>query len=898
MSQKRLVILDGNAILHRAYHALPPLTTKDGVLVNAAFGFLSILFKVIKELQPTHLAATFDLPGPTFRHEEFKEYKAQRVKQPDEFYRQIPIVKEILAAARIPICVAPGFEADDVIGTLAKKMASAADFETIIVTGDMDALQLVDDKTKVFTMRKGLSDTVMYDEAAVVARFGFAPAHMIDYKALRGDASDNIPGVKGIGEKTALALVQKFGGVEKIYAALLDAQKSAGISERVKKILLTQKEVATQSLRLVTIVRDVPLEFKIKDAEFSGIERGAVFPLFQKYAFLSLLARLPGAEKAEKKVSKKSAVKKNNQKILVARDAASTRSLVGELLAETRVAIYFLKPIQQDLFGAGALTIGFAWGNKSAAVEVLNDAIWDELGRFFTDKKVVKAGHDLKQVAHDLAGHGIALGGDFFDVMIAAYVLQAGTRAHDLPSLVVTVLGEDVAAEEWIAGEPTRAARAAERVAWLAEKLLVEMEDKGLPKVFFELEMPLVAPLARMERWGIELDTKYLAKLQKKFSNNLEKISEKIYKLAGEEFNINSPQQVSEVLFAKMKISAAGLRRGKTRTSTAAGELEKLSGTHEIVDEILEHRELAKLLNTYVEALPKLVAADGRVHTSYNQAVTATGRLSSSNPNLQNIPTRTEIGKEIRRAFVAADGFELLSCDYSQIELRIVAHLAGDQRMLEIFRRGDDVHRATAAEIYGIPAEEVTKAQRASVKEINFGVMYGMGAWGLAERTGLSREAARDFIDKYFATFSGVAAYLEETREAARRLGYVETMFHRRRYLPEINSQVPALRAAAERMAVNMPVQGTQADIVKKALVAVDEFLCREFGGGFLLTAAERAADARLLLQVHDELILEVKSSLVKELAPQIVKIMSDVVQLDVPLNVDFAIGRTWADLE
>jgi DNA polymerase-1 len=530
--------------------------------------------------------------------------------------------------------------------------------------------------------------------------------------------------------------------------------------------------------------------------------------------------------------------------------------------------------------------------------EVHEEEQWDEIGRLFLDKQVALVAHDVKQFMHELALHGIRVGGEIFDVMVAAYLLQSGTRAHDLPNLVITVLGEDVPVAEWTYGDPTRAARGAERVWLLAAKLRGEIADKGFKKLFDEIEMPLVAPLARMERYGIEVDAKYLAKLDKKLSGELEKISNKIYKLAGKEFNIASPQQVSEVLFETLELSAAGIKRGKSGgVSTAAGELEKLAGKHEIIDSILEHREISKLLSTYVQALPKLIAADGRVHTTFNQAVVATGRLSSSNPNLQNIPVRSELGRDIREAFVAADGYELLSCDYSQFELRIAAHLADDKKLIEIFDAGLDVHTATAAEIHGVALEAVTKEMRQSAKEVNFGVMYGMGAWGLAERTGLSREEARAFIDKYMQTFSGVANYLEETKVIARKLGYAETMFGRRRYLPELASGVHQVRASGERMAVNMPIQGTQADILKIAMIEIDKLLVRDYGFGFAITAEEREAPVRMLLQVHDELIFEVKSGLMKEIEPKILDIMSTVVKLKVPVKVDSATGKSWAEL-
>lgn len=895
---KRLLIFDGNALIHRCFHALPPLATSDGVLVNAVYGFLTTFFKAVKDFHPTHIAVTFDMAGPTFRHEEFAAYKATRVKQAPELYAQIPITKEVLAAMNVPVFEKQGFEADDVIGTISAIARRAKPLlDTVIVTGDNDALQLVDETTRVFTMRRGVSDTIVYDVAAVREKFGFGPEYVVDYKALRGDASDNIPGVRGIGEKTGMDLVKQFGTIEAMYRALEKNATVEGVPARIHKLLLEKKSDALQSKHLATIVRDVPIDFDLARTEFGGVDRDAVFPVFQKLGFLSLLQRIPSSGAT---TTAPTATKEKKPSVPVARDVAKTRTLVEKILKQKTVAAFLMRPHQQDLFGAQPAVFGFAWGGgHSACVEIVSEDQWDELGRIFLDKKVAIIGHDVKALTHELALHGIRVEGEIFDVMVAAYLLQAGTRAYDLPALVITVLGEDVPVTEWTYGEAARAARAAERVWRIAEKLRADLADKGLAKLFEDVEMPLVGPLARMERYGIAVDTKYLAKLDETFSSAVEKICKKIYKLAGREFNIASPQQVGEVLFTDLKLSAAGVKRGKSGAiSTAADVLEKLQGAHPVVDLILEHREISKLLNTYVQALPKLVASDGRIHTNYNQCVAATGRLSSQDPNLQNIPVRTELGRDIRGAFVAADGYTLLSCDYSQIELRIVAHLAGDKKLIEIFEQGLDVHRATAAEIHGVPLDSVTKEQRFSAKEVNFGVMYGMGAWGLAGRTGLTQGEARAFIDKYFATFTGVAAFLQETKVVARKLGYAETMFGRRRYIPELASGVAQVRASGERMAVNMPIQGAQADIIKMAMIAVDEMLVRDYGIGMGVSAEERDASVRMLLQVHDELIFEVRERQAEEVRAKILEIMGGVAKLKVPLKVDSAVGRSWADLD
>jgi len=745
---KILVLIDGHALVHRAFHALPPLNTQKGELVNAVYGFVLILLKVLKELKPDYLAATFDLPKPTFRHEEYEAYKATRVKAPDELYRQIGRVKDVLAAFNIPVYEKAGYEADDVIGTIAKKAEKQKEkIKSIIVTGDLDTLQLVNKQTSIFTLRKGVKDTVLYDAKMVEERYGLKPEQMVDFKGLKGDPSDNIPGVPGIGEKTAVELLKKYGSIENLYRELEKMRagkeskavgKKTPISEKLLDKLWENKEQAFFSKYLATIKLDVPLEFDLKDTRARDYDREKVVKLFKELGFYSLVERIPLADEA-------------------GAEAAAAR-----------------EPSPRK----------------------------DE-----TEK------------------------GEVYEKIEQIY--QAGAFSKEI----------------------------------------------------YELEKALVPVIDETERNGIKIDVQYLGKLGGRVNKHLVDLEEKIYQAAGLNFNINSPQQLSQVLFEKLQIGTKGLKKTPGKViSTAAPELIKLKGQHKIIDLILEYRELMKLKTTYIDALPKLVAADGRLRTSYDQLGTTTGRLSSKNPNLQNIPVKTELGREIRRAFVAEKGCKLLAADYSQIELRVVATLAQDKNMLAAFREGKDIHSLTAAEVFGVKPEEVTSTMRRVAKALNFGVIYGMSVHGFAEAAGVESAKAREFIKKYFEEFAGVARYVDKVKEEAAKNGFVETFFGRKRFIPEINSSVWNLRQAAERMAINMPVQGTAADLMKMAMVDISE--------------KPKVKSVKLLLQVHDELIFEVSEDEIKAAAQGIKEIMENVYRLDAPLKVELETGYNWGEMQ
>ncbi|MBI4262628.1 DNA polymerase I [Candidatus Uhrbacteria bacterium] len=906
-AKETFIIIDGNALLHRAWHALPPLQTKQGVIVNAVYGFLMILLKALNDLKPTYVAVTFDTKAPTFRDEAYDAYKAHRVKQPDELYAQIPILKNVLAAFRIPVFEKDGFEADDIIGTLASSIkhraASGQKLEAIIVTGDMDATQLVDEHTRVLTPKKGISDSMIYDIAAVQERYGLLPSQMIDYKALRGDPSDNIPGVKGIGEKTATALLQQFGTLENIYHRITESQNQK-ITERVRKLLLEQKEGAMLSKKLATIVRDVPIDFDLEKCRWAGGDEAKIVEMFQELGFRSLLNRLPKPEQQELHITHNTQHVTNDLYVLV--DTGKKFDEFLEQLAQQKVFAFDTETDSVNPLRAKLVGISFSW--KTGEAYYVSNAECRmqnaELVKIFVNADIKKVAHNAKFDVEVLAANGIAVQGLTFDTMIASYLLNPGSRQHGLDKLAFEEFGfrmtpitdligvgkKQITMDQVPLEQIVPYACADADYTWrLYEKQNAELRMKNAAKLFEEVEMPLVPVLIAMETAGVKIDTEFLGALSQQVGSRLAVLEKEIHGLAGEEFNVQSPIQLKKILFEKLQISTKGIGKTKTGLSTAADELEKMKGAHPIITPIIEYRELAKLQSTYLEALPALVdKEDGRLHTSFNQTVAATGRLSSSDPNLQNIPIRTELGNEIRKAFIAEQGNVILAADYSQIELRVAAHLSGDTKMIAAFQHGEDFHSRTAAEIHDVPIEKVTKEMRRDAKTINFGILYGMGSSSLAAQTAMSRDEARAFIEKYFVVYKELATWIEATKELARTRGYVETLFGRRRYLPEINSGVPMVRAAAERMAVNMPIQGTATgDIMKMAMVKIHQ---RIMNNELRIT--------QMLLQVHDELVFEVAADAVDETAVMVKEVMEHITKLSVPIKVEIEVGENWGALE
>ncbi|MDD5039620.1 MAG: DNA polymerase I [Patescibacteria group bacterium] len=910
---KTFVVIDANALLHRSFHALPPLATKKGQLVNAVYGFLTVLFKVLKEFKPAYVAAAFDKKKKTFRHEEYAEYKAGRVAAPDEFYAQIPIAKQALGALHVRVFEKDGFEADDIIGTLAADNEKRG-LKTVIVTGDKDTFQLISDKTTVYTLRKGVSDTITYDIKAFAERYGLAPEQMVDLKAIAGDPSDNIPGVRGIGEKGAIDLLKKFGGLENIYRKMEAPSGKTPVPPRYQKLLREHKKDALMSKRLATIVRNVPLEYTIEQCTLGGYNEQEVVDLFRELQFKSLLTRLPGSPAAmtEMKTDARPGTVQG-EKAPTPTHEGVTYTLVdsddafADFLGEARTHNAFAVDTEStsvDPFRAKLLGISFCWEDgKAFYLNVHAHSHWlKTLTPLLEDPKIEKFGHNIKYDMALLAQSGITVAPVAFDSMVASYLLNPGSRGHGLDNCAFEVFGYRMQPITDLIGKGKQAISMelvpVEKISWyscedadytyrLCRYFKPELEEKNLLPLMQKIEMPLVPVLAALEQNGVKIDSKYLQAMSREIGAALASLEKKIYDTAGTTFNINSPLQLKGVLFEKLGVSTEGIHKTKTGISTAAAELEKLKDKHPLVPLIIENRELAKLQSTYLEALPKLVnPKTGRVHTSFNQTVTATGRLSSSEPNLQNIPIRTEIGKKIRNAFIAEKGFSIVSADYSQIELRIVASLAGDVKMIKAFQDGEDIHRRTAADIYGIPLAEVTDTQRYEAKEVNFGVLYGMGAWGLASRKNMTRERARAFIEKYFYAHPEIQEYLAQTISLAHEQEYVETLFGRRRYLPEINSSMPQVRASAERMAVNMPVQGTAADLMKIAMINIHRKL------------PQVCPKAKMILQVHDELVFEVPDADVGRVGTFVAEEMDTVHKLRAPIRTDVSVGKSWGEMK
>jgi len=920
IKNKKLILIDGNALMHRAYHALPPLTTKKGEVVNAVYGFTSVLLKVIKELKPDYMIAAFDVAGGTFRDKIYDKYKAGRVKPDQEFYDQIPKIKDVVRVLNIPIIEKKGFEADDIIGTLAKK-ASMEQLDTMIVTGDLDVLQLVDDNTKIFTLRKGIKDTVVYDQKAVEERYGLTPSQIIDFKGLRGDPSDNIPGVKGIGEKGAIDLLKKFGSIEKIYEALDKGKAQDLIKRKIQEKLVSQKKEALMSKELATIKIDVDVELDLGKAVWGDYDKNELNKLFKELEFYSLIERVEEAnhlENSERPKEKIESVKKIE--CIVIEDETGFKHFLDELKKQKIVA---LKTQREDggldeslislyfYFGKDVVySIPIARsGNKLdlfSSSEEKSSRDLEALKPFLEDPGLKKIGFSLKPDIEILLKNDISVDGIFFDARIAAYLLDPGKRDYGEDKIIFTYLESAPPSEVIFDKKGKKEKGSSKEVANLSvsfelmEKLDNELGKAKMEDLFHKIDMPLLKILSKMEDRGVKIDSVILKNLADEVEKKTAKLSANIRKISGDDsFNINSSQQLSEVLFGKMKLPTADIKKTQTGYSVASTELEKLRDKHIIIDFISQYKELTKLKNTYIDALPKLVSkSTKRLHTTFNQDVTATGRLSSSDPNLQNIPIRTEEGRRIRKAFIAESQRKLVSCDYSQIELRIIAMIADDKIMKDIFNKGLDIHAATAAEVNEVPIDKVTPEMRRAAKALNFGVIYGMSVYGFSQAAGIDRAKAKKFIDNYMKKFSAVARYIEESKVSAREKGYAETLWGRRRYLPELKSSNAIVKNAAERMAINMPIQGTAADIIKIAMIKLDKWL-EDYN--------QKNEDAVwTLLQVHDELLFSIKKENLDEACMNIKKIMENghleldgkKIDFPVPIVVDVKIGDNWDQME
>ncbi|HLW59827.1 MAG TPA: DNA polymerase I [bacterium] len=869
--QPLLVLIDANGLVYRAFFALPYFTTSDGQPTNAVYGFTTMLLKVLEEKSPEYVAVAFDKPGPTFRHEAYAEYKATRRKMPDDLRPQIGMAKEVVEALQLPIFEVAGFEADDVIGALARQ-AEAQGIDVLIVTGDLDALQLVSPHTQVMMTARGITETTVYDEAAVQERFGIAPRQIPDLKSLKGDPTDNIPGVPGVGEKTASRLLRQYPTVEALLDAVGDIRE-AKLRERLQE----HREQILQSKHLATIVTE--LDNVRLDPEFlrrRPPDAEQIKVLFTSLEFKTLLERLGVGAPTPQKSGAYEIVDRNG--------------LPRVLAHATRLAISPVADAGHPLLSAMR---GIAVSTKAgeAAYIAIEGAVPVALAEILERADLPKLCEDAKRDRLLLEGAGVHPRGCAFDISLASYLLDPGKRTHTLQSAAWQYLGWRLGGAAGTDALPLGqtsdelAAEQADMIGRLSEVLEARLRERELLALYREIEFPLVEVLARMETVGVAIDAEALAALSTTLRGRIAALTEEIYRLAGTEFNIGSPKQLAFVLFEKLQLPA--LKRTKTGYSTDAEVLEQLAPQHEVVARILEYRELSKLLSTYVDVLPGLInPRTGRLHTTFNQTVASTGRVITTDPNLQNIPIRTDAGQQIRRAFVPGrPGCALLSADYDQIELRVLAHITGDSGLLEAFRRGDDIHAVTAAEVFGGTADGVSADQRRLAKVFNYGIAYGISDFGLASQLGIGRAEAQQFMDTYFARYPKVAEYMRTTVELARRQGYVTTLLNRRRYLPDILSRNRVIREAAERIAINAPIQGTAADIIKIAMLRVHRDLLPE------------AAGLEMILQIHDELLFELPQTMVADVAPHIRRIMGQAVELAVPLAVSIASGPNWQDL-
>jgi len=966
----RIVLIDGNALVHRAFHALPLLTSPRGELVNATYGVASMLLKVLHDLHSEYVAAAFDTPVPTFRHREFDAYKAQRGPAPEGLVEQFARVHEFMDAMGIPTYHLDGFEADDVLGTLARQ-AMEQGLDVVILTGDTDALQLVAPGVEVLTSRRGFSDTVLYGEQEVEERYGIPASGLVDLKGLKGDTSDNIPGVPGIGEKTASKLISEYGSLEGLYDNL------DKLTPKLKQLLESYHDQAFHSRHLSRIVTDVPVSLELDRCRTGAYDRQRLVEFFRELGFKSLADRLPrdGAEQPPAQALPQMQADASGQLSLFgaepAAEASPTRPsaaggpaaapavpadvttvAVAEREAETpgyqvvsdeasleqlvdtlrRAPIFSLDlettgkdALKADMVGLsfsvmpgvayyvpvghmppaerglGLLTTGEAVQTEDEPPQIPRDLVLERLRPVLADPKIRKCAHNAQYDMLVLANHGVEVRGMAFDTMVAAYLLESTQRALGLKDLAWTRLKAEMKSYADLAGKGKTAVTLdrvpihrvanyscadADMTLRLQANLEPELKAASLDGLFERMEMPLVPVLVDMERAGVRVDDAYLKELSTELYKRIRELETAISEAAGHSFNIGSTQQLGNVLFKELKLPAN--RRTKTGYSTDADVLEELRGTHPIVELILEHRQMVKLKSTYADALPLLVnAKTGRVHTSFNQTATSTGRLSSSDPNLQNIPIRTEMGRRVRKAFIAGDpDWVLLSADYSQIELRVLAHMTGDPVLVDAFRHGEDIHAATAALVYGIPISEVTPRERRIAKTVNFGVLYGMSDYGLARDTGLSRKEAALFIESYFQRYASVKEFFEKLKQRAEIDGYVSTLWGRRRYVPELKTTHRSLRQAAERMAINMPIQGTAADIIKIAMINLHRHI------------KEKGYRSRMILQVHDELLFECPRTEVALLAPDVKRLMESAMPLQVPVVVDLKAGANWDEMQ
>ncbi len=838
----KLLILDGNSIINRAFFGVKPLTTREGLYTNAIFGFLNILDRMEKEEQPDAVCVAFDLHGPTFRHLKYEGYKATRHGMPEELRMQMPVMKDVLRAMNIPIYECQGWEADDVIGTVGK-ICSNNGWECVIATGDRDSLQLIDEHVhvKLIITKPGNTTATIYDGAKFREEYGFEPKKIIDLKSLMGDSSDNIPGVAGVGPKTATELLLKFGSLDGVYENLEDSS----IRPKLREKLEASRENAYLSYELATIRCEAPIDFEPKDAIIQPYNKPELYALFQKLEFVKLIDKY-GLRGAAVEAPKPKA-------------CCAALPRVTELPpAGERIALYL----------APDGSVGLAWEKGVTVVTPLEIAFAADILAQGRDMVC----HDLKTTLHRLDDMGLPQGSFAFDTALAAYDLNPSQSDYPVSKLATNFLGTSV--------EDGDAAGCAEALWQLEPALRRELEQQGMTKLYEEMEFPLATVLYKMEKRGIAIDRQQLEQFGTMLAERVAACEEVIYRFAEEKFNINSPAQLGKILFEKLGLPP--VKKTKTGYSTNADVLEKLKGKHPIIPAIMDYRLLSKLKSTYADGLMAVIGQDGRIRTTFQNLVTATGRLSSTEPNLQNIPVRSDLGAEIRKMFIPKAGCVLVDADYSQIELRVLAHIADDQGMQKAFIEGQDVHTVTASQVFGVPQSEVTSLQRRHAKAVNFGIVYGISEFSLAEDIGVSRYEAKEYIESYLTNYRGVRAYMKNVVMDARETGCTTTLYGRKRYIPELKASNFNIRQAAERVTLNTPIQGTAADIIKLAMLRVEKAL------------EEAYPQAQLLLQVHDELIVECPEEIAAEVAALVSREMEAVAQLKVPLNAEAKIGKSW----
>lgn len=894
-----LYLIDGNSLFYRSFYALPEtMKTSGGIMTNAVYGFLSMLLRIIEE-HPGYIAVAFDKGKPTFRHKHYAEYKATRQKAPDALRSQFPIIKEFIKEFNIPIFEEEGFEADDIIATIAKK-AESEDIDTVIVTGDKDSFQLVSPKIKALITIKGISETALVDEKGVEEKIGVGPEFITDYKALRGDPSDNIPGIPGIGEKTAVALIKQFGSLEQIISNVDKVE-----SEKLKQKIKDNIEIAKTSKMLATLIYDVPIKYSMQSLEASKIDWTRLLPLFEKYEFKSFVKKY-GQKEAPDLFSEMSLQKvreKDESTKYMFIDTQEKFSGFIETLSGQKEFAFDTETTSLNTIDAELVGISFSFNEAEAyfvpsTVLSRNEKAFNKLKKVFADEKIKKFGHNIKYDIEVLKNSDITVNGIEFDSMIGAYLLDPESKNFGLKFLASKYFNKSmITFEELRAADkidnllnaPLKdlskyACADADMTYRLSKTMEKELKDQDLYDIFSSIEVPLVEVLAYMEISGISIDTSALKEISHELTKKLKRLETEIHVISGETFNINSPKQLSEILFKKLQLPTG--KKTKTGASTDVSVLESLAGKFEIAQKLLDFRQISKLLSTYVDVLPTLInKKTGRIHTSFNQVVTATGRLSSSNPNLQNIPIKSDYGKLIRKAFVPerAQDF-IISADYSQIELRILAHLSQDKMLMEDFEKGRDVHQSTAAEIYDVKPEDVTSDMRNHAKTINFGIVYGMSPFGLSKTLGIKKTEAETYINKYFLRYKGVKKYMDSLIEFARENGYVKTILGRKRFITNIKSGNMNERLFAERMAINTPVQGSAADMIKAAMIKIYKEI------------KDKEYKTKMILQIHDELLFECPKEELEDIKKMIHHIMPNAVPLSVPVKVDIGVGKSWGE--